>query len=412
MKYLYEFGLIIFRVLLITVSPFNSKAKLWIQGRKKLLNRVSSKIGSEKNKKRIWFHVASLGEFEQGRPLIESIKKSYPEYVIILTFFSPSGYEIKKNYEFADYIFYLPDDTFKKARKFIDTIQPQMVVFIKYEYWYNYLMYLKKKAIPVYMVSAIFRKNHIFFKWYGFWYRRMLTAIKYFFVQNEESKRLLNNLGFDNVRVSGDTRFDRVAEIAEKVKELPLVKKFKNEKQILIAGSTWKPDEEILIDYINKQANNNGWKYIIAPHEIHESNIERLQQGLKRKTVKYSDADKVNVAEHEVLIINNVGMLSSIYQYGNIAYIGGGFNTGIHNILEPATFGLPVIFGTDYHDFQEAHDLIRLGGAFSIKNSKSFTKTIDKLITNNLIKEKGGICKKYVEQKKGATKKIINQILN
>ena len=412
MRYLYEFGLIIFRILLITVSPFNSKAKLWIRGRKNLLKTVSDKISPEKNKKRIWFHVASLGEFEQGRPLIESIKKLHPEYVIILTFFSPSGYEIKKNYEFADYIFYLPEDTLKKARKFIDTIQPQMVVFIKYEYWYNYLMYLKKKAIPVYMVSAIFRKNHIFFKWYGFWYRRMLTAIKYFFVQNEESKRLLNNLGFDNVCVSGDTRFDRVAEISEKVKELPVVKKFKNEKQILIAGSTWKPDEEILIDYINKQANNNGWKYIIAPHEIHESNIERLQHGLKRKTVKYSDADKVNVSDQDVLIINNVGMLSSIYQYGNIAYIGGGFNTGIHNILEPATFGLPVIFGTDYHDFQEAHDLIRLGGAFSIKNSKSFTKIIDKLITNNLIKEKGGICKKYVEQKKGATEKIINQILN
>ncbi len=411
MSYLYELGLVIFRFLLIVASPFNGKAKLWINGRKKLLPHISLKLSNEKREKRIWVHAASLGEFEQGRPIIEHIKKSRPEYVIILTFFSPSGYEIRKDYEFADYVFYLPEDTARNAKKFIDILRPEMALFIKYEYWYNHLMYLKKKAIPVYMVSAIFRKNHIFFKWYGFWYRKMLKAIKYFFVQNETSKHLLNKLGYTNVSVGGDTRFDRVVEIAEKAEKYPEIEKFKGFNKILIAGSTWKEDEEILIEYINNN-NNKNWKYIIAPHEIHERNIRRIENALQKSSVKYSEAKKVNLSEKDVLIINNVGILSSIYQYGDIAYIGGGFNTGIHNILEPATFGLPVIFGPDYTDFQEAHDLIGMGGAYSIKNKKKFTRIINKLITNNLIKQKGGICKNYIEEKKGATFKIVNWILN
>jgi 3-deoxy-D-manno-octulosonic-acid transferase len=411
MSYLYELGLIIFRLLLTVVSPFNSKAKLWVNGRKKLLEQISEKFSTESNEKRIWVHVASLGEFEQGRPIIEHIKKSRPEYVIILTFFSPSGYEIRKNYEFADYVFYLPEDTARKAKRFIETIQPEIALFIKYEYWYNYLMYLKKKEIPVYMVSAVFRQNHIFFKWYGFWYRKMLQAVKYFFVQNQESKQLLNKLGYTNVRVGGDTRFDRVAEIAEKAQKYPLIEKFKGVSKILIAGSTWKEDEEILINYINK-SNNKNWKYIIAPHEIHESNIKRIENALQKSTFKYSEAETVNVEEKDVLIINNVGMLSSIYQYCNIAYIGGGFSTGIHNILEPASFGLPVIFGPDYENFQEAHELIRMEAAFSIKNENNFTQIINNLITNNLIQKKGGICKNYIEQNKGATFKIVDWIFN
>ncbi|MCF6241483.1 MAG: 3-deoxy-D-manno-octulosonic acid transferase [Bacteroidales bacterium] len=411
MSYLYELGLIIFRLLLIVVSPFNSKAKLWINGRKKLLLRISEKLSTESNEKRIWVHVASLGEFEQGRPIIEHIKKSRPEYIIILTFFSPSGYEIRKNYEYADYVFYLPEDTARNAKIFINILQPEMALFIKYEYWYNHLMYLKKKKIPVYMVSAVFRKNHIFFKWYGFWYRKMLNTINYFFVQNETSKQLLNKLGYINVRVGGDTRFDRVVEIAKKASNYPVIENFKGDAKILIAGSTWKEDEEILIDYINN-SKNKGWKYIIAPHEIQESNIKRIESALQKSTFKYSDAKTVNLDEKEVLIINNVGMLSSIYQYGDIAYIGGGFNTGIHNILEPATFGLPVIFGPDYEDFQEAHELIRMGGAYTIKNNKNFADIINELITNNLIKKKGGICKNYIEQNKGATIKIVDWIFN
>ncbi len=411
MSYLYELGLIIFRLLLTVASPFNSKAKLWVNGRKKLLEQISEKFSTESNKKRIWVHVASLGEFEQGRPIIEHIKKSRPEYIIILTFFSPSGYEIRKNYEFADYVFYLPEDTARKAKRFIETIHPEIALFIKYEYWYNHLMYLKKKKIPVYMVSAVFRQNHIFFKWYGFWYRKMLKTIKYFFVQNEESKLLLNKLGYSNVRVGGDTRFDRVVEIAKKAQKFAVIEKFKGVNKVLIAGSTWKEDEEILINYINKSKNKN-WKYIIAPHEIHESNIKRIESALQKNTLKYSEAKTVNIDKKDVLIIDNVGMLASIYQYGNIAYVGGGFNTGIHNILEPATFGLPVIFGPDYENFQEAHDLIRMGAAYSINNEHHFAQIINNLITNNLIQKKGGICKNYVEQNKGATFKIVDWIFN
>ena len=409
MRYLYEFGLIVFRLLLFVVAPFNNKAKLWIAGRKKIIKNISSVVSKKPDEKRIWIHAASLGEFEQGRPLIETIKKEYPQYKIVLTFFSPSGYEIRKDYEGADYVFYLPDDTSSKAKKFVDIMQPQMALFVKYEYWYNYLMYLKKKEIPVYMVSAIFRENHIFFKWYGFWYRKMLKAISYFFVQNNESKQLLNKLGFNNVVVSGDTRFDRVNEIAAQAKKISIIEKFKADNYILIAGSTWKPDEEILIDYINSNDNKN-WKYIIAPHEIHESNIKRIEKLLTKKTIRFTEANENNILDVEVLIINNIGLLSSIYQYGDIAYIGGGFSTGIHNILEPATFGLPVIFGTDYDKFKEAHELISLGGAYSIKNNTDFTDIINKLISNNLFKEKGGISKEYIHQNQGATFKIINSI--
>lgn len=411
MSYLYEIGLIVFHLLLTVVSPFNSKAKLWINGRKKLLNKISKAIANESNTKRVWVHVASLGEFEQGRPIIEHIKNSRPEYTIILTFFSPSGYEIRKNYEYADYVFYLPEDTAKKAKRFIELIHPEIALFIKYEYWYNYLMYLNKKKIPVYMISAIFRQNHIFFKWYGFWYRKMLKTIKYFFVQNEKSKLMLKKLGYNNVCIAGDTRFDRVVEIAEKAQKNLVIEQFKGDNKILIAGSTWKGDEKILINYINK-SKNKKWKYIIAPHEIHENNIKRIENALHKDSTKYSEAKNVNIEDKDVLIIDNMGMLASIYQYGNIAYVGGGFNTGIHSILEPATFGLPVIFGPDYENFQEAHDLIHMQAAYSIQNEDHFTQIINKLITNNLIQKKGGICRNYIKEKKGATKKIVNWVLN
>jgi len=409
MNYLYNSGLIIFRILLILVSPFNSKAKLWINGRKNILKRISESIS--KDEKRIWIHVSSLGEFEQGRPILETIKKDYPEYKIMLTFFSPSGYEVRKDYELADYVFYLPDDTPKNAENFIKIVQPEMVLFIKYEYWFNYLSTLKKNNIATYMASSIFREDHIFFKWYGGWYRKMLKTISYFFVQNQKSKELLNNIGFQNVSVSGDTRFDRVYEISKQTKTYSLIEKFKENSNILIAGSSWKPDEEILIDYINTA--DNSWKYIIAPHEIHQRNINRIESLLKRRTVRYSKANPENAHNFDVLIVDNIGMLSSLYQYGNIAYIGGGFSTGIHNILEAATFGLPVIFGPDYTDFQEAHDLIEIGGAYTINNQDDFNDIIEKLITNHqLTKEKGGICKSYIEQSRGATDTLINHVFN
>ena len=408
MRFLYNSGLVIFRLLLTIISPFNSKAKLWVKGRQNILNRISDSLTNDE--KRVWVHAASLGEFEQGRPIIEKIKRDYPEYKIVLTFFSPSGYEVRKDYNFADYIYYLPDDTLKNAEFFLDIVQPEFVLFIKYEYWYNYLMTLKKKNIPTYMVSSIFRKDQIFFKWYGGWYRQMLKSITHFFVQNQESKKLLSQLNFNNVTISGDTRLDRVFELSEQTTTYPIVKKFQNGKNILIAGSTWKPDEELLIRYIN--SNKNDWKYIIAPHEIHESNIKRIEHLLRKKTVRYSKAIETDVDKYDVLIIDNIGILSSLYQYGKLAYIGGGFSTGIHNILEAATFSVPVIFGPDYKNFQEAHDLIELGGAFSINNQTDFNNITNKLITNNLLTKKGGICKTYIEENKGATSKVINHIFN
>ena len=408
MRFLYNSGLVIFRLLLTIISPFNSKAKLWVKGRQNILNRISDSLTNDE--KRVWVHAASLGEFEQGRPIIEKIKRDYPEYKIVLTFFSPSGYEVRKDYNFADYIYYLPDDTLKNAEFFLDIVQPEFVLFIKYEYWYNYLMTLKKKNIPTYMVSSIFRKDQIFFKWYGGWYRQMLKSITHFFVQNQESKKLLSQLNFNNVTISGDTRLDRVFELSEQTTTYPIVKKFQNGKNILIAGSTWKPDEELLIRYIN--SNDNDWKYIIAPHEIHEHNIKRIEHLLRKKTVRYSKAIETDVDKYDVLIIDNIGILSSLYQYGKLAYIGGGFSTGIHNILEAATFSVPVIFGPDYKNFQEAHDLIELGGAFSINNQTDFNNITNKLITNNQLTKKGGICKTYIEKNKGATFNVINHIFN
>ena len=380
----------------------NAKAKLWIEGRKNIFQKVKNKISelNTPNSKLIWFHCASLGEFEQGRPLIESIKALSlgrgvgGEAKIILTFFSPSGYEIRKNYEHANAVFYLPLDTKENAKKFIELIQPSMVFFIKYEFWYHYFMELHKRKIPVYVVSAIFRPDQLFFKWYGGLFRKLLKTVKHFFVQNENSKSLLNSLGINNVTVSGDTRFDRVFDTCQNVKSFPLIEKFKDNKKVLIAGSTWEQDEKLLVELATlspsplSQGRGVGGevKLIIAPHEIHESHIQSIIQQLKNLTiVRYSQANEENVKGADVLVIDNIGMLSSLYQYGNIAYIGGGFSKGIHNILEAATFGMPVIFGPNYEKFQEAKELIRLGGAFSIDSYEALEKTINFLLGDELV---------------------------
>lgn len=407
MDLLYQVGLQLFRMLLFLISPFNKKAKLWLNGRKKLFE--NTKLQLRPDEKRVWVHAASLGEFEQGRPIIEALKKKYPEQKIVLTFFSPSGYEIQKNYEFADYIFYLPLDTKKNAKKFIGLIRPEYVLFIKYEFWRNFLCTLKEKNIPTYLVSAIFRKDQVFFRWYGGWYRKMLASFKHFFVQNQESQKLLEELGFKNITVSGDTRFDRVASIASKAKPFPLVEKFCNNKTTLILGSSWKADEEILVDFINDP--QNELKIIIAPHEIHQTNVERIISRLSKKAQKYSEANEENVKKAAILIIDNIGMLSSIYQYGHIAYIGGGFGSGIHNVLEAATFGLPVLFGPNYHKFKEAVDLIKLQGAFEVKDKVTVTKQLGKLLSDeNYLKAKSKICMEYVAGQKGATTSIINYL--
>ena len=410
MTLLYKIGIILYSIIVRLVSPFNEKARQFVRGRKNWKANLHNEV--EKDARYIWFHCASLGEFEQGRPVIEEIKKQFPEFKIALTFFSPSGYEIRKNYEGADIISYLPLDTKPNAHTFIDIIKPEKVFFIKYEFWYFYITELKKQNIPLYIISAIFRENQQFFKntiW-GKWYRETLFKFEHFFVQNKTSAELLKSIGLNNISVAGDTRFDRVAEIVKAAKEIPVVEKFKGDSQLFIAGSTWKPDEELLIEFINQ---NPNIKFIIAPHEVSESNINRIHQLLKTPAISFSKIDKTEIDNYQVLIIDSIGLLSSLYQYGNVAYIGGGFGVGIHNILEAATFGMPIIFGPNYKKFKEAVDLISNGGAFSITNFNELESTFNNLITDKkLLKNSSGNSKNYVTKNVGSTKFIIKKVFN
>ncbi len=410
MSVIYVIGIKFMSALIAVAALFNSKARFWIQGRKKIFHRL--KVDIKPSDKIAWFHCASLGEFEQGRPVIEMYKQKYPDYKILLTFYSPSGYEIRKNYKHADYIYYLPIDTPKNARRFLEIAHPEVVFFIKYEFWFFFLQEIYKRNIPLYLVSGIFRPEQRFFKSIAGSSRKMLRFFTHFFVQNEESKQLLNSINLKNVTITGDTRFDRVYEITQKVKQLDLVEKFiQQNKLTLIAGSTWKPDEEIIIEYFNKT--DYALKLIIAPHEIHKENISRLENSFKEslKIQKYSEATEKNIEEADVLIVDSIGLLSSLYNYGNVAYIGGGFGKGIHNTLEAATFGLPVIFGPNYLKFQEAIDLINLGSAFSIRTFAEFKEILDNLLNaENEIKRVGEHSSEYVRQKCGATEKILNQI--
>jgi len=407
MNYIYQFGLYILKFLLTLSSPFNIRAKKWIAGRKNLFEYIIEQL--KPNEKRIWVHAASLGEFEQGRPVVEEIKKQWPETKIVLTFFSPSGYEIRKDYEHADYVFYLPLDTQRNAKKFIDLIQPEFVIFVKYEFWRNFLYYLKKNQISVYLISAIFREKQLFFRPWGRWYRKVLEYFKWYFVQNQDSANILSSFGYNNISISGDTRFDRVFQIASVAKEIPVAKKFSNGEFTIVLGSSWKADEEVLFDTINNS--NGSYKFIIAPHEIHESNIQRIIGNLKVKYIRYSKADNGSVNDANVLIIDNIGLLSSIYQYGRIAYIGGGFGSGIHNVLEAATFGLPVLFGPNYKKYQEAVDLIKLGGGFEVNNETEARTKLKRLIDDKVFLENASsICRKYVEDNRGACKTIMDYL--
>lgn len=409
MTFLYLLGIRIFQLLVNVASLFNPKAKLWLKGRKNIFTKISNSIHVDD--KIVWFHCASLGEFEQGRPVIELFKEKFPEYKILLTFYSPSGYEIRKNYECADFVFYLPIDTPGNAKKFLNITNPQYVFFIKYEFWYFLLREISRRNIPLYLVSGIFRKNQRFFKKRAINSRKMLSWFTHFFVQNEESKQLLNSIKLNNVSVTGDTRFDRVYAIAQNAKKLSLIEKFKNNSLVLVAGSSWKPDEEILLKWFNK--NQFKLKLIIAPHEIHQENISRLLSFIHPSisVLEYSKANDENIQQAQVLIIDSIGLLSSIYKYGDIAYIGGGFGKGIHNILEAATFGMPIIFGPNYNKFKEATDLIQLKSAFPVSSLSTFKEHIDSLLENPLlIKEKGKISTNYVKQKCGATAKIIQFI--
>lgn len=403
MYWLYNFSIFIYGLLIKLVALFNAKAKLFVDGRKGIFEQITSKIDKKDNP--IWFHFASLGEFEQGRPVLEKIKSLKPEEKIVVTFFSPSGYEIRKNYALADGIFYLPLDTPSNAKKFIALVKPKMAIFTKYEFWPNYFKTLSKNNIPLYIISGIFRPNQIFFKWYGGFYRDVLKCVAHFFVQNEESAALLKSIGLNNVDISGDTRFDRVYENAQQPKALPIIERFCVDAPVLIAGSTWSEDEKLLVDLAVKYPD---WKIIIAPHEIHEAHISAIT-ALFPNSVKFSDLETSNAnRQTQTLIINNIGMLSSLYQYGKIAYIGGGFGVGIHNTLEAAAFGLPVIFGPNYDKFQEAKDLINIGAAKSISNAEELITAFEHFNQN----ESGAIARAYVAEKKGSTEMIIAKILN
>lgn len=408
MLFLYNLIVQITAFLLKIVAVFSPKIKLFVEGRKLVFEILQTNISP--NDKTIWFHAASLGEYEQGLPVIEKIKIKYPNHKIVLTFFSPSGYEVRKNNLIADATVYLPLDTKENAKEFLLLVHPEMVFFIKYEYWPNYLTELGKQKVPTYLISGIFRANQLFFKWYGGFYRTALNTFTYFFVQNESSKKLLTALGKTNVAISGDTRFDRVAAILEKDNSLDFIESFKNDTLTIVAGSSWPKDESILVDYINQTSEKA--KFIIAPHNIKEDQIQELKNSISKKVVLYSEKETKNPADFDVFIIDTIGILTKIYSYADIAYVGGGFgNPGVHNILEPATFGVPIMIGPNYSHFAEATALVNMGGCISISNNYEFVDAFSNLIANEDVRhEKGHICSTFVQMNKGATAIIMKKI--
>ena len=404
--YVYLLGVAIF-------SRFNEKVRKMWRGEREAVRILKEKVDPEA--KYVWFHAASLGEFEQGRPLMEQLRKDHPEYKILLTFFSPSGYEVRKNYEGADIITYLPLDTITNARRFLRAIHPVMAFFIKYEFWYNYLHILKYRHVPVYSVSSIFRPDQVFFKWYGRQYGRVLNCFTHFFVQNEISKELLAKIGINNVTIVGDTRFDRVLQIKEASKQLPIVETFKQDAKVFVAGSSWPPDEEIFIKFFNE---HKDWKLIIAPHVIGEDHLKQIEKLLEgRKVARYTSLENLDNLESldilenaDALIIDCFGLLSSIYHYGDVAYVGGGFGVGIHNLLEAAVWDVPVFFGPNNQRFQEAQGLKQSGG-FEIKNYEDFERQMNRFIADKAyLKAQGQLAGQYVKGKAGATWQILSSV--
>jgi 3-deoxy-D-manno-octulosonic-acid transferase len=390
------------------VALFSKKMKLFVNGRKDVFKILQQKISA--TDKTIWFHCASLGEFEQGVPIMEAMKKLKPNHKIVVSFFSPSGFEIKKNNPLADAVVYLPMDTQANAKKFIAAIHPSLALFVKYEFWPNYLLELKKKNIPTLLVSGVFRKNQIFFKSYGSFMRKALGSFDHFFLQDENSEVLLKNIGFKNLTVSGDTRFDRVSHQIEMDNTLRFAEEFKGDSICIVCGSTWPEDEVLLLDYINSAPENV--KFIIAPHKIELDKIENFKEKIIKKTILHSQIDEVNIAEYSVLIIDCIGLLSKIYSYADIAYVGGAAGkTGLHNILEPATFGVPIVIGKNYSEFPEAIRLQDLAGLFSVKNPSECDEILSKLVNNiNFRNKTGMIAGHFVNKNTGATQKIVNYI--
>ena len=385
---------------------FSEKPAKMVKGHRDAFELLKSKI--DRKARYIWFHAASLGEFEQGRPLIERIRKEYPQYKILQTFFSPSGYEVRKNYDGADIVCYLPIDTPSNVKKFIDLVNPCMVFFVKYEFWHNYLNTLYQKGIPTYSVSSIFRPNQIFFRWYGKGYQQVLKTFAHLFVQNEESKQLLAGIGINNTTVVGDTRFDRVLDICAAAKQLPLVQKFKGDALTFVAGSSWGLDEDIFIKYFNAHPE---MKLIIAPHVVNDGHLKEIESKLHRSSIRYTKATEENVGEADCLIIDCYGLLSSIYRYGEISYIGGGFGVGIHNVLEAAVYGIPVIFGPNNKKFREAQHLLANKGGFEIHGYDDFEQLMNKFLTDEAyLKQSGKAAGDYVKGNAGAMELILKNI--
>lgn len=414
MLFLYNLILVFASQVVKLLAIFSPKMKLFVDGRKEVFTILQNKIAA--TDKTIWFHAASLGEYEQGLPVIEKIKIKFPNHKIVVTFFSPSGYEVRKNNTVADATVYLPLDTKANAKKFIQAIHPELVFFIKYEYWPNYLNELQKLNIKTYLISGIFRENQAFFKGYGDFYRNALKTFDYFFVQNESSKKLLQSIGFNNVKISGDTRFDRVVSILERDNSLDFIEQFRGSSTALgktitvVIGSSWPKDENLLVNYINNAPDNV--KFIIAPHNIKSEQIQELKNTITKKTILFSKKENQNLSEFQIFIIDTIGILTKIYSYADIAYVGGGFGTaGLHNILEPATFGVPIIIGPNYSNFAEAIALVHQEGCVSVSNSNELYETLDNLISNEDIRhEKGHICATFVQMNKGATEIILKHL--
>ncbi|MBP3482084.1 MAG: 3-deoxy-D-manno-octulosonic acid transferase [Alistipes sp.] len=405
--WLYNIGIVIYTKCIGLAAAWYPKARLWRDGRRDLFERMAAAVRPED--RIVWVHVASLGEFEQGRPIIEKIRELHPEYKIFLTFFSPSGYEIRKNYAGADYIFYLPADTPSNARRFLDIVHPEIAIFVKYEFWINLLTELRLRKIRTYIVSSIFRRNSVFFRFYGSIWRRALKSFDTIFVQNGESAKLLAEIGFGNVVVAGDSRFDRVAQIAAQAKKIDLIDRFRGSGRLFVAGSTWEPDEDILLQLIN---DNPSVKFIIAPHEMDEKRIERILAETKGGALRYTCCTPLtSFGSKQVLVLDTVGLLSSVYGYATWAYIGGGFGVGIHNTLEAATFGLPIAFGPNYQKFKEARDLVTLGAASSVIDYKQLSRWFAPLRDNEVFLRKvSRISKDYTVKNQGATDLFLKTI--
>ena len=409
MYFLYNILVNIIGFILKIVALFNPKIKLFVEGRKETFKKLANAIS--KTDEVIWIHAASLGEFEQGRPIIEKLKSDFPSKKLVLTFFSPSGYEVRKNYDVADVVCYLPLDSKRNAKKFLDIVHPEKAIFVKYEFWPNLLQELKIRNVNTILVSGIFRESQAFFKWFGGWMRKALKTFSYFFVQDKKSKKLLNSIGINNVEMSGDTRFDRVFEITQQNNQLGFITEFVDEKHVVVCGSTWKEDEELLVNYINNEASSDE-KFIIAPHNIKPKDIETLRKSINKKVVLFSEKEGKSLNNFQVFIVDTIGILTKIYSYASVAYVGGGYTkSGVHNTLEPATYGVPILIGPNYFKFKEAVELVEQNACIVVDNSQKLSLHLKKFFSDEIERQKvGDRSLDYVTSRTGSTTKILKYL--